>query len=147
MTAYEKLREDCIVSPYTPKPHGYCQVKIKGKNYLHHRLAYAAHIGVGIEAIADVLILHKCDNRRCINPLHLVAGSHQDNKTDKVNKGRQSRLVGAANKAAKLTDVEVVEIRKLLAADRHSQRDIAKLFNIAQNVVFLIAYNKAWKHI
>ena len=34
------------------------------------------------------VILHTCDNPRCINPNHLIQGTHQDNMQDKKLKGR-----------------------------------------------------------
>jgi hypothetical protein len=36
-------------------------------------------------------ILHKCDNSKCIRPLHIFEGTHQDNMCDRNNKDRQAR--------------------------------------------------------
>ena len=37
----------------------------------------------------DVFVLHRCDNRRCVRPSHLFAGSHQANMDDMAAKGRK----------------------------------------------------------
>lgn len=35
------------------------------------------------------LVRHTCDCHYCVNPDHLVAGTHQDNTDDMLNRGRQ----------------------------------------------------------
>lgn len=44
------------------------------------------------------LVCHHCDNRECINMLHLFIGTHKDNGNDCVSKGRWG---GAAPKGHK----------------------------------------------
>lgn len=50
-----------------------------------HRIAFRLHNGY----INDKLIIcHKCDNPKCINPEHLFEGTAWDNTCDMINKGR-----------------------------------------------------------
>jgi hypothetical protein len=35
-----------------------------------------------------MVIRHKCNNPKCINPDHLEIGTHKENKGDMVNRGR-----------------------------------------------------------
>ena len=61
-------------------------------------------------------VLHTCDNRPCVNPAHLYAGTHQQNMDDKVARDRQARQRGEDAPAAKLTVAQVYEVRALVAA-------------------------------
>ena len=63
------------------------------------------------------VVMHTCDNARCINPEHLVGGTHLDNMQDMRNKGRQGAVRGAAglrgekSPSCKLSDDAVRYIR------------------------------------
>jgi len=64
---------------------GYGVINIKNNTRLAHRIAYENVYG---HLLDDILVLHKCDNSRCINVDHLFTGSHEDNMDDMAKKGR-----------------------------------------------------------
>lgn len=58
---------------------GYGTLRYEGKNYMAHRFAYETYNG---ELISDMIICHKCNNPKCINPDHLYQGTIRDNARD-----------------------------------------------------------------
>ena len=75
---------------------------------------------------------HVCDNPPCVNPKHLFPGTPKDNMLDKVSKGRHT--FGENHPNSKLSDTEVIEIRKL-ASEGMFQSDIARKFGIHDSYV------------
>ena len=83
---------------------------IDGKRYTttKHRAVFFKLSGYLPEGV-----MHTCDNPRCINPEHLVAGTHKLNAKDKLDKGRGNNVtpVGMLNPNVRLTDKEVMMIK------------------------------------
>ena len=64
---------------------GYGKLHFAGKLKKAHRLAYELSTG---EIAAGLLVLHRCDVRRCCNPAHLFLGTNVENIEDMIAKGR-----------------------------------------------------------
>lgn len=64
---------------------GYGKIGVGLKTYSVHRYAYETYIG---KIPKNLLVLHKCDNRCCVNPAHLFLGTQSDNIKDMYAKNR-----------------------------------------------------------
>lgn len=104
-----------------------------------HRFSFRLHFGW-----AGVVVMHKCDNPLCVNPKHLICGTHQDNQRDKVNKGRQAK--GETQGHAKLTAEQVAEVKRLLRS-RRTMKEVASLFGVTLGCISGIKYGISWKHV
>lgn len=89
---HENIGKHCTVDPVSgcwnwngSTSRGYGHKKLKGKGRLAHRLSYQLFNG---EIPAGLQVMHKCDNRKCINPDHLTLGTNRDNQIDSMQKGR-----------------------------------------------------------
>ena len=87
-----------------------------------------------------LFVLHRCDNRRCVNPEHLFLGTNKENMDDMVSKGRQAK--GAALGTAKLTEAQARAIRE----DKRSQRAIGRDYGVSHTVVGQIKSGAIWRH-
>jgi hypothetical protein len=131
---------------------GYGRIKHNGVAMQAHRFSWLIHHG---EIPPRMLVRHKCDTPLCVNPSHLLLGSAQENSDDKLSRGRQykgaqasaaRRLTaqrGISHPRAKLTDVQVLAIRK----DKRPQRFVAADYGVSQCLVHNIVSRKAWSHI
>lgn len=104
---------------------GYGRFWYNGKTRLAHRVSYSLFVGKVPEG---VYVLHKCDNRKCVNPEHLFLGTLSDNMQDMVSKGRSYNGVrdGENNPNCKLTNKQIEQIRQ---SDR-KHKELADEYNV-----------------
>jgi len=120
-------------------PRGYGQLTYRNRRWLAHRLSY--HMAVG-EIRGALLVCHKCDNPKCVNPNHLFLGTDADNVSDKVFKGRQ--LSGESHGASKLTQDQVDEIRRRVRAGERQIR-LSEEFGVNRSCISKIINNLHWR--
>ena len=119
---------------------GYGQIHLKRVLHLAHRLSWQIHFG---EIPKGMCVLHKCDNKICVNPEHLWLGTKADNNADMLNKGRRADVKGEANPAHKLTVSDVINIRIL----DMPQRALAHLYGVSQTTICEIKTGRKWPHL
>lgn len=138
-----KDKNACWIWIGTIQTCGYGAIYINQKNTKAHRYSYEYFKG---KIPKGKIIMHRCDVKICVNPKHLMIGTHLENAQDRNNKGRNNSCIGSSHGGAKLTEKDIKDIRK-----RHengeTQISIAKDYGIKQVTVSDINRRKIWKHV
>jgi hypothetical protein len=119
-----------------------CDVTAPNRYRFVHRLAWEIHFGPIPE---DLFVLHRCDVRHCVNPAHLFLGTHRDNVDDMMRKGRQGK--GIRNGRSRVTDEQVIEIRRLYSLGKLSQGDLGRMFGVARSTIGMLVRGDTWPHL
>jgi hypothetical protein len=134
---------------------GYGQFWVHGRQSMAHRFAWETINGPIPQGL---LVLHRCDNPPCCNPVHLRLGTQAENAADCITKGRrasgpehnarfrEARPRGVSHPAAVLTDEDVLAIRTTYTTGGLSQTLIAQRFGISQQQVSRLVLRQSWTH-
>ena len=120
---------------------GYGLFWLNGKMHLAHRLVVCLRTG------DPGVAMHACDTPACCNPAHIAIGTQADNMADRDAKGRNNQPKGEANGEAKLTEVEVIEIRERYAAGGIYQKQLAAEYGVDRSRISYIVLRKNWAHL
>lgn len=116
--------------------YGRCWSKLNKKMTSAHRAAYEDAHG----AIPDgMVVMHTCDNRRCVNINHLRLGTQSDNLRDMHTKGRRSHR-HEDNPHAKLTPEQVALIRE----SPLGCRALGRLLDVHHSTISSIRRGASW---
>lgn len=117
---------------------GYGRFSIINRPHLAHRVAYYMHTKDLPKFPYHVL--HRCNNRSCVNPLHLYKGTDKDNKQDQIDKdGVRS---GGQKKKLSSEDRQMVVS---LTLEGKTQKEIAKIFSVSQWNIWNVLNDIEWE--
>lgn len=127
---------------------GYGKLEINGKTVSAHRTSYAIEHG---SIPSGMIVMHACDNRRCVRPSHLSAGTQLENMHDMIAKGRAVTVLpepklGSSHHNAKLSELDVREIHRLASIGDTSHKAMSVMFGVSRSLVSLIVKGRAWAH-
>lgn len=133
-----------------------------------HRLSFGICKG---DIPIGLVVMHSCDNRKCVNPNHLSIGTHGDNVRDMVSKERQAkgetsghrlhpermdvltwnlpqfRRKGEKCNLSKLTAEKVKTIRAKYESGGFTLQDLATENGVTVPTIWAITTRFSWKHI
>jgi hypothetical protein len=114
---------------------GYGQFKnkvINAKPIHAHRASWIIHNG---PIPKGAMVLHDCDNRRCVNPEHLHLG---DNKINMIERSQRGYVHQRA-----LDESKIREMRQL-RQQGWGWMKLAKRYGVAQNAIIEATMGKSW---
>lgn len=103
-----------------------------------HRIAFWLAYG----RLPHDLVRHTCDNKKCVNPKHLLDGSHRDNARDASERGLLP--IGVDRTNSKLTKEGVMLIR---SNSGMTIDELAKLLHVFPSTISKARSGKTWRHI
>lgn len=98
-----------------------------GSGVLAHRFSYEMHFGPVPEG---QIVRHSCDNPACVNPSHLMLGTHAENMRDMVHKGRR---IGRGS-GTSLSNEQLLRLKDMVEHG-HTQREIATVLGVNRSTV------------
>ena len=106
---------------------------------------------------SGLCVCHRCDNPPCVNPDHLFLGTIKDNAYDMIAKGRHSHGAshvasmrpprGMQHNRAKVTDDQVIAIRRAYKEGGETHRSLALRFGINHSSIGCILRGTRWRHV
>lgn len=103
---------------------------------LAHQFSFAHYKG---RLPHGLIIRHTCDIKCCVNPEHLIPGTHKQNTQDAIERGQHS--MGIRSPHAKLSEAEVL----IVFSAQESISEIARRFSISRMQVQRIKEKKTWR--
>lgn len=121
---------------------GYGRIYFEHKRRGAHRVVYELTYG---KIQNELYVCHKCNNPICCNPKHLYLGTQKDNLKQMIEDGRSH--VGEKHGLAKLTEEDVLKIRKMYSTGKYTLKTLGETFKTCFQNISDIINRKHWRHI
>lgn len=137
---------ECLLWTGQKDKKGYGRINIGGKVRRAHIVHFELHNGPVPEG---KILMHSCDTPACIHLGHLTPGTQLENVRDMLTKGRANKCKGERAVHAKLTEEQVLEIRRRYEPGKYGRGShvLAKEFGVSQASIHAIVTGESWKHI
>ena len=123
----------CHLWVKTKDRNGYGKMSILRKSVQAHRYSWELHNG---RKIPDgMVVMHKCNNKSCVNPDHLEIGTLSENAVHAILTNRR--------KISVLNEDQV----KLIRSSSLPSLELAKLFDVTFSCIDDIKKMKTWKYL
>lgn len=115
------------------------------KHEMAHRMAYTLTTGQDIPA--GKVVMHSCDNPRCVNPAHLSVGTYSENGKAAYDRHRRVSTVrpGEGHPRAKLTEADVRTIRAI--GTTQPLRVLAAQYGVSESTIDAVRRRVNWTHV
>ena len=111
-----------------------------GKRVGAHVAAYLLANNLTPDDVVDKVVMHKCDNRACVNPEHLQLGTQSENILDGIAKGRIQAGERLRKMNLKLSAADVVAIKSRLVKGRGGNcKELAAEFGVHWMYILQVA--------
>lgn len=137
---------------------GYGTFRYRGRQEPAHRVMYG---WVNGPVLCNSVIRHKCDNKSCVNPDHLISGSQSDNVRDawrvrrlkqeskerppKMDRLEKRRLHGDCR--CKLTEEQAIEAMRMRMENRMTYQAIGDHFGVTEGAIRQIVHGERWGYL
>jgi len=132
--------DTCWLWKGTMFQHGYGSFNWQKKHALAHRVSFFFATGTMPKGV----LRHTCDIKNCVNPAHLIDGTQAENNADTRARGRTNPARGEKNGQAKLTNAQVLELRKEYNEQGTSSGEIARRLKMNQSCVYRMLTGKTY---
>jgi HNH endonuclease len=138
---WERVRRSPGCWEWTGRANPYPYVSWRGRNMRAHRVAWELKTGQEAPARSSgLVVLHSCDNPRCVRPEHLSLSTQAENMRQRSERGRAT-----PGRHSKLLWSQVEEIRAAIK-DGASHRELAPRYGVSIAAISHIRTGKTWRN-